>query len=106
MYAGAYMHVNSSQEHADVARFMQNFIKENGHPDRVRLDGLRWDFIDPTGKSALRGWVWDKVYWEYDSGKNVEYPSYADFIGIETNKNIYDDPGIKSFGNPAELPSG
>jgi len=106
MYAGAYMHVKSSREHVDAAKFMQDFIKENGHPDRVRLEGLRWDFIDPTGRSALRGWVWDSVYWEYDSGKSVEYPPYADFLGVETGTALGDSPGIKSFGKPNELPSG
>ena len=105
MYAGAYMHVTSSQEHTDVVRFFQKFLAENGHPDRVRLDGLRWDFIDPTGKSALRGWVWDKVYWEYRTGRSVEYPSYAEFMKI-SGITASDNPGPKSFGKPAELPSG
>ena len=106
IYAGAYMHVTSNQEHADVARFFRNFLAENGHPDRVRLDGLRWDFIDPTGRSALRGWVWDKVYWEYDCGRCVEYPSYAEFLNLTGVNIIADNPGVKSFGKPAELPSG
>jgi len=83
MYAGAYMNVKSSEVHAEVARFCQEFIKEHGHPDRVKLVGLRWDFIDPTGRSAMRGWVWDKVMWEYDSGKSVEYPGYQDVFQEE-----------------------
>ena len=56
----------------------------HGHPDRVYLENLRWDFIDPTGRSALRGWVWDKVYWEYRDGRRVLYPSYAEFQSLDT----------------------
>lgn len=106
MYAGAYMHVTSSKEHVDVARFFQKFLAENGHPDRVRLDGLRWDFIDPTGRSALRGWVWDSVYWEYNSGRCVKYPSYAEFINMPEKTYFEDNPGEKSFGKPNSLPVG
>ena len=83
MYAGAYMRVNSGEQHAKVARFCQAFVKEHGHPDRVKLVGLRWDFLDPSGNSAARGWVWDKVMWEYDSGKSVEYPKYLDVFQEE-----------------------
>ena len=50
-------------------------FSKRSHPDGVRLEGLRRDFIDPAGRSALRGWVWDKAYREYDSGKKAEYPS-------------------------------
>ena len=78
MYAGAYMRVGSNEKHVKVARFCQDFIKKHGHPDRVKLQGLRWDFLDPTGRSAMRGWVWDKVVWEYDSGKSVVYPAYQE----------------------------
>ena len=109
MYAGAYMHVESSQEHTETARFFQDFLSENGHPDRVKLEGLRWDFIDPTGGSALRGWVWDEVYWEYETGRRVKYPSYAEFLGGKTarkTEKLGDNAGLKSFGQPETLPSG
>ena len=104
MYAGVYMNIASSKEHADAARFCQKFIAENGHPDRVKLEGLRWGFVDPTGGSALRGWIWDKVIWEYESGRSVEYPSYAAFLG--ESGLLKDDPGPKSFGAPKALPAG
>ena len=104
MYSGVYMHITSSEKHRDAAVFCQKFIRENGHPDRVKLEGLRWGFIDPTGKSAMRGWIWDKTIWEYNSGRKVEYPSYAELLGQE--KLINDDPGPKSFGKPGALPAG
>jgi hypothetical protein len=53
------MRLDSSADHVKVARFGQAFLKQHGHPDRVVLENLRWDFIDPTGRIPLRGWVWD-----------------------------------------------
>ena len=82
LYCAAYMDMGSSEEQAAVAKFCQEFVKKNGHPDRVYLENLRWDFLDPTGRSALRGWVWDKVYWEYNDGRKVLYPSYAEFTSL------------------------
>ncbi len=71
LYIGAYMNLNSTPDHAAVARFAQKFIKDNGHPDRVFLEGLRWE--ENRGE-----WVWDKVWWEYKDGRRVQYPNYAD----------------------------
>jgi hypothetical protein len=93
----------------EAAKFCRRFIADNGHPDRVRLEGLRWDFIDPSGRSAVRGWVWDKVYWEYHDGRNIrsiEYPSYGEFRDLPEALRLGDDAGAKSFGNPDVLPSG
>ena len=72
LYIGSYMNMRSSAEHAAVARFAQKFIQDNGHPDRVVLDGLRWD--DAQGQ-----WVWDRVFWEYQDGHRVQFPNYIDF---------------------------
>jgi hypothetical protein len=104
MYAGVYMNIASSAEHAEAAKINRIFIKNNGHPDRVKLGGLRWGFVDPTGKSAIRGWIWDRVVWEYADGRSVEYPSYAEFLGA--TGLLTDDPGPKSFGRPGALASG
>ena len=82
LYVAAYMDMESSEEQARVARFCQDFVRQNGHPDRVFLENLRWDFLDPTGRSALRGWVWDKVFWEFADGRRVLYPSYAEFLSL------------------------
>ncbi len=84
IYSAAYMRIESSEDHVKVARFCQNFVKEHGHPDRVYLENLHWDFIDPTGRSALRGWVWDNAVWEYNDGRKVRYPSFDE---IMTNKS-------------------
>jgi len=71
LYAGAYLNMKSTPEHAKVARFAQKFLKENGHPDRVFMENLRWD---ATGSE----WVWDNVYWEYKDGHRVRYPNYSE----------------------------
>jgi hypothetical protein len=80
VYCGAYMRVDSSADHVKVARFGQAFLKEHGHPDRVTLENLRWDFIDPSGRHALRGWVWDDAIWEYADGRRVRYPSFDEVM--------------------------
>lgn len=71
LYIGSYMNLNSTPDHAAVARFAQKFIKQNGQPDRVFLEGLRWE-------ESRDNWVWDKVWWEYKDGRRVQYPNYAD----------------------------
>jgi hypothetical protein len=73
LYVGAYLNLRSSPDHAVVARFVQKFILENGHPDRVYLEGLRWD-------QAAGEWVWDNVFWEYKDGRRVRYPDYSEVI--------------------------
>ena len=73
LYAGAYLNLKSAPEHAVVARFAQKFLKENGHPDRVFMENLRWD-------AAGSEWVWDNVYWEYKDGRRVRYPNYAEVV--------------------------
>ena len=80
LYVGAYMSMDSDEEQARVARFCQAFVRRHGHPDRVYLENLRWDFVDPTGRSAVKGWIWDQVYWEYNDGQRVRYPSYAEYL--------------------------
>lgn len=71
LYIGSYMNLRSSQDHATVARFAQKFLKDNGHPDRIFLEGLRWD-------DAGNQWIWDKVWWEYKDGRRVRYPDYKE----------------------------
>jgi hypothetical protein len=71
LYIGSYMSLRSTADHAAVARFAQKFIRDNGHPDRVFLEGLRWD-------ESGAEWTWDKVWWEYKDGRRVQYPNYAD----------------------------
>ena len=75
LYVGAnYKLQGSSPDHAVVARFVQKFISDNGHPDRVYLEGLRWD-------QAAGEWKWDNVFWEYKNGHRVRYPDYSEVIG-------------------------
>jgi len=73
LYIGAYMHLDSAPGHAVAARFGQEFVKKNGTPDRVVLEGLRQE---KDGK-----WVWDKVWWEYADSRRVPYPDWADIAG-------------------------
>ncbi|MGC9003243.1 MAG: fibronectin type III domain-containing protein [bacterium] len=73
LYEGCYMNLDSDPKHAEVARFAQQFLKANGHPDRVYLEGLRWD-------SEKKEWVWDNVWWEYKNGKRVRYPNYEEIF--------------------------
>ncbi len=73
LYAGAYLNMKSAPEHATVAHFAQKFLKENGHPDRVFMQNLRWD-------ETKSEWVWDAVYWEYKDGHRVRYPNYSEVI--------------------------
>ena len=82
------MSMDSSEDQVRVAQFCQEFIRQHGHPDRVFLENLRWDFLDPTGRSAVKGWIWDQVYWEYRDGRRIKYPSYAEFLSIETGRSI------------------
>jgi len=49
-----------------ATKFMVNFLRTNGHPDRVVLKNLR----NEDGK-----WVYDGVDWEYADGRRVEYPN-------------------------------
>jgi hypothetical protein len=92
LYSCAYMDMGSDDEQARVARFCQTFVAQHGHPDRVYLENLRWDFLDPTGRSALRGWVWDRVYWEYQDGQRVLYPSYVEFQALDSAHSAPADP--------------
>ncbi len=71
LYTGSYMNLRSSPDHGIAARFCQKFLKDNGHPDRVFLEGLRWD-------EAGGQWIWDKVFWEYKDGRRVQYPDWAE----------------------------
>ncbi len=87
IYACAYMGMDSQPEQADVAKFCQEFVRQHGHPDRVYLENLRWDFLDASGRSAVKGWIWDKVYWEYGDGRRVCYPSYAEYLAINASKD-------------------
>ncbi len=80
LYASAYMDMGSTEDQVQVAKFCEEFVQSNGHPDRVFLENLRWDYIDSSGHSALRGWVWDAVFWEYADGRRVKYPSYPEFL--------------------------
>jgi hypothetical protein len=73
LYIGTYIHLDSPPGHAVAARFGQEFVKKNGAPDRVFLEGLRQD---DGGK-----WVWDKVWWEYADGRRVQYPDWAEVAG-------------------------
>jgi hypothetical protein len=73
LYIGTYMNLDSSPGHAVAARFGQDFVKKNGAPDRVFLDGLR------QGNDAK--WIWDKVWWEYADGRRVQYPDWAEVAG-------------------------
>jgi len=86
LYIGAYMTMESTAEQAAVSKFAQDFLQKNGHPDRVYLENLRWDFLDESGRSAVRGWIWDKVYWEYKDGHRVYYPTYAEYLSTDTTK--------------------
>jgi len=79
LYIGCYTTVSASPEHARVSRFAQEFLKTHGHPDRVYLEGLRWD--ENKGE-----WVWDKVWWQYEDGRSVLYPNYEDFLKQEFTK--------------------
>ena len=106
LYAGAYMNVETSDEHVAVARFAQNFIKTNGHPENIKLDNLRWDFIDPTGQSPLRGWVWDSVTWLYADGRSVRYPTYAEFLGTDIGALLNDGIIDSEYGHATPLPAG
>lgn len=74
LYIGCYMNLDSDLKHALVARFAQEFLRKNGHPDRVFLEGLRWD---PEEKM----WKWDRVWWEYKDGRRVLYPNYEEVFG-------------------------
>lgn len=74
LYEGCYMNLDSDPKHGDVARFAQEFLRKNGHPDRVYLEGLRWD-------EEKKEWVWDNVWWEYKDGKRVRYPNYDEIFG-------------------------
>jgi hypothetical protein len=73
LYIGTYIHLDSAPDHAVAARFGQEFVKKNGAPDRVVLEGLRQE---RDGK-----WVWDKVWWEYAGGRRVQYPDWVDIAG-------------------------
>jgi hypothetical protein len=73
LYIGTYIHLDSAPGHAVAARFGQEFVKKNGPPDRVVLEGLRQE---KDGK-----WVWDKVWWEYAGGRRVRYPDWAEIAG-------------------------
>ncbi len=56
-----------------AARFGREFVKKNGAPDRVFLEGLRQE---QDGK-----WVWDKVWWEHAGGRRIQYPDWEDIAG-------------------------
>ena len=78
LYIGAYLHLDSAPGHAVAARFAQDFVKRNGAPDRVFLEGLRRDGDAGT-------WAWDKVWWEYGdphaNGRRVRYPEWSEVEG-------------------------
>ncbi len=81
LYGAALLCLDNEPQHGEVARFCQEFVRRNGHPDRVVLEGLRWAYLDASGRrSAVRGWIWDDVYWEYRDGRRVKYPSYPEAI--------------------------
>ncbi len=69
LYSACYLNLESGPDVAKVARFAQKFLKEHGHPDRVWLEGLHWD-------GQQKEWVWKNVWWEYQSGRRVQYPNY------------------------------
>ncbi|MBS7614607.1 hypothetical protein KEJ18_02580 [Candidatus Bathyarchaeota archaeon] len=73
LYIGAYLNLSGDPRHAEVARFAQKFIEQNGHPKRVYLEGLKWD-------ESEQMWKWDNVWWEYGAGKRVRYPNYHEVI--------------------------
>ena len=71
LYIGTYINLESAQKHGDVARYVRKFLQDNGHPDRVFLEGLRQE---------NEKWIWDKVWWEYNDGKRVQYPNYEEIL--------------------------
>ncbi len=50
--------------------FAREFLKKNGPPDRVVLQGLR-----PAEGKQTDHWVYDGVFWEYADGRRVKYPN-------------------------------
>jgi hypothetical protein len=73
LYCGAYMGLQSDANHTAAARFAHRFVQDNGHPERVFLEGLKYD-------NDKQMWRWDNVWWEYAGGKRVRYPNYSEVV--------------------------
>lgn len=63
------MPFDGSPNTARAHRFARAFVKKNGPPDRVSLEGLR------LAGDAPDHWIYDKVVWEYSDGRKVAYPN-------------------------------
>jgi len=71
LYVSANIDLNSSKDHGDVLRYFKKFMEKNGHPDGIALEGLRQE---------NEKWIWDKVWWEYNDGRRVQYPNFEEII--------------------------
>lgn len=86
VYGAAYVQLDQGKPFATVNKAAQAFLKEHGHPDRVVLDGLRWGYLDASGRSPVQGWIWDDVFWEYMDGRKVRYPRYSEVVDLATEQ--------------------
>jgi len=56
--------------HPGAHAFAREFVKANGAPDRIVLENLR---LANEGDEQDH-WAYDRVFWEYNDGRRVEYP--------------------------------